>query len=252
MEYVRLATLAWAMDQSGDRTSSVGVWRSALTAAEGRLDRLETLARAAISWGRDDRAEEVLWSITALSVQSPTWVLQTLWAKSLKSGDTDRLRQLARLMLQANPKSAAARNNYIFLSLLKRTEEGSPHQAAEALYKENPVDASAVSTYALSLFLLSRPRAATEVMETLPAAKLREPSIAIYYGIFLAGAKRMLKAEEYLALGERWPLLPEEEAILERVMRKPAPAPPAAAPSVGPQKAAAAGAVQPIAPAGVR
>jgi hypothetical protein len=252
LDYVRLATLSWAVDQVGDRTSSLGIWRSAVTAAEGRLDRLETLARAAIAWGREDRAEEVLWNITALSIQSPTWVVQTLWAKSLKRGDTDRLRQLARFMLQANPKSVAARNNYIFLSLLKRTEEGSPHQAAEALYKENPVDASVVSTYALSLFLLSRPRAATEVMETLPAAKLREPSIAIYYGIFLAGAKRTLKAEEYLALGERWPLLPEEEAILERVIRKPAPAQPGAAPSAAPQKAAATGAVRPIAPAGVR
>ncbi len=220
MDYVRLATLAWAMDRSDDRAGAATVWKTAMTAAEGRLDRLETLARAAISWGWDSRAEEALWSITTLSVQSPTWVLQTLWTRSLKRGDTDRLRHVARLMLQANPKSVSARNNYIFLSLLKRTEEGSPHQAAETLYKENPVNPSVISTYALSLFLLGRPRAATEIMELLPAAHLREPSIAIYYGMFLAAAKRTGKAEEYLQLGERWPLLPEEEAILDRVMQK--------------------------------
>ena len=236
MDYVRLATLAWAMDRSDDRAGSANIWKSAMIAAEGRLDRLETLARAAIAWGWDARAEEALWSITSLSVQSPTWVLQTLWTRSLKRGDTDRLRNVARLMLQASPKSVAARNNYIFLSLLKRTEEGSPHEAAEALYKENPVNPSVISTYALSLFLLGRPRAATEIMEMLPAAHLREPAIAIYYGMFLAAAKRTAKAEEYLQLGERWPLLPEEEAILDRVMQKSPAVQPGSAPSSPSQK----------------
>jgi hypothetical protein len=206
-----------------------------MTAAEGRPDRMETLARAATTWGWDQRAEEALWNITTLRVQSPTWVLQNLWSRSLKRGDTNRLRAVARLMLQANPKSVAARNNYIFLSLLKRTEEGSPHEAAEALYRENPVNASVVSTYALSLFLLGRPRAASDIMETLPPAQLHEPSTAIYYGIFLAGAKRTVKAEEYLKLGEHWPLLPEEEALLDRIPQNtPPPAPSGSPPS--PQK----------------
>ena len=220
MDYVRLATLAWAVDQSGDRASSASIWKTAMSAAEGRLDRMETLARAATVWGWDARAEEALWNITSLSVQSPTWVLQSLWTKSLKRGDTDRLRHVARLMLQANPKSVAARNNYIFLSLLKRTEEGSPRQAAEALYNENPVTPSVISTYALSLFLMGRAPAAAETMERLPPAQLREPALAIYYGIFLAASKRPAKAEEYLQLGEHWPLLPEERAILDRVMEK--------------------------------
>ncbi len=221
MEYVRLGTLAWAMDQAGDRSGSAAVWKSAVAAAENRPERLETLARAATTWGWADRAEEVLWSIASSSVQSPTWVLQSLWVSSLKHGDTDRLRQLARLMLQANPKSVTVRNNYTFLSLLKRTEEGSPHQAAEALYKDNPTNPQVVSTYALSLYQLGRARAATEIMETLSPAQLREPSLAVYYGIFLAGARRAAKAEEYLLLGSKWEnLLPEEEAMLDRVLQR--------------------------------
>ena len=250
MDYVRLATLAWAVEKSGDRSGSVSIWKNAMTAAEGRLDRMETLARAAIAWGWDQRAEDALWSITTNSVQSPTWVLQTLWSKSLKRGDTDKLRQVARLMLNANPKSVSARNNYIFLSLLKRTEEGSPHEAAEALYKENPVNASAISTYALSLFQLGRPRAATEIMETLPQAQLREPSVAIYYGIFLAAAKRTAKAEEYLQLGEHWPLLPEEEVILDRVMQKTPPVAPSNSPSSPAPKAPTI--LRPSTPAGIK
>jgi hypothetical protein len=153
-------------------------------------------------------------------------VLQALWNRTLQRGDSDKLRTIARLMLQANPKGVTARNNYIFLSLLKRTEEGAPHLAAETLYKENPTNPTVVSTYGLSLFLLGRARAAEEVMETLQPAQLREPSLAFYYGIFLAGAKRGAKAQEYFQLAEKiYRLLPEEQALKDRVLQK-APAPP--------------------------
>lgn len=221
MEYVRLGTLAWAMDQSGDRAGSAAVWKSAVAAAENRPERMETLARAATTWGWADRAEEVLWSIATSNVQSPTWVLQSLWVSSIKHGDTDRLRQLARMMLQANPKSVTVRNNYTFLSLLKRTEEGSPHQAAYALWTENPTNPQVVSTYALSLYQLNRAKAATDIMETLSPAQLREPAHAVYYGMFLAGSRRIAKAEEYLLIGSKWDrLLPEEEAMLDRVLQR--------------------------------
>ncbi len=221
MEYVRLATLAWALENSGDHTGAANMWRNALASAESRIERVETLARSAISWGWNDRAEEALWKITTFSVQSPTWVLQALWTRTLQRGDTDKLRVIAQFMLQANPKSVTARNNYIFLSLLKRTEEGSPHVAAETLYKENPTNPTTVSTYALSLFLLGRTRAAAEVMETLQPEQLRDPSLATYYGIFLAGAKLNAKAEQYFQLaGKDFRLLPEERALKERVLKK--------------------------------
>ncbi len=242
MDFVRLATLAWAVEHTKDRTASTAIWKNALTAAEGRLDRLETLARSAMLWGREvpgwnDRAEEALWKITSLSVPSPSWVLQALWAKSLQRGDTDKLRLLARHMLQANPKGVTARNNYIFLSLLKRTEEGSPHQAAQALYNEEPKNPQVISTYALSLFLQGRARSAVDLMEGLKPEQLRDPSLNYYYGIFLAGAKRTAKAEEVLKLTDKsFRLLPEEVALRERVMQKAPAVKPGSSPSAPSQK----------------
>ncbi len=225
MDYVRLATLAWALENSGDHTGAASMWRNAMTAAESRIERMETLARSAITWGWIDRADDALWKITTFSVQSPTWVLQALWNRTLQRGDTDKLRTLARLMLQANPKGATARNNYVFLSLLKRTEEGSPHQAAEALYKESPTNPTFVSTYALSLFYLGRYRSAAELMETLQPEQLREPSIAFYYGVFLAGSKLPSKAEQYfkIAADKHYRLLPEEQALKDRALKKTSP-----------------------------
>lgn len=232
MDFVRLATLAWAVDNIKDHTASAQIWKNALIAAEGRLDRLETLARSAMKWGWNDRAEEALWKIASLSVQSPSWVLQALWTRSLQRGDTDKLRLLARLMLQANPKGVTARNNYIFLSLLKRTEEGSPHQAAQVLYNEEPKNPQVVSTYALSLFLQGRASSAVTLMEGLTPEQLRDRSLNYYYGIFLAGAKRTAKAEEILKLTDKsFRLLPEEEALRERVMKKAPPVKPGTPPS---------------------
>lgn len=218
MEYVRLATLAWAVDR-GDPAASAGIWKSAIAAAEGRTERMETLARAAVSWGWEQRAEDVLWNIASKSIQSPSWVLRALWTRSLKQGDTEKMRRVSQYMFEANSKSVSARNNYIFLSLLKRSDQGSPREAAEALYKANPMNPSVVSTYALSLFQLGRARAAAELMETLPPDKLREPSMAFYYGMFLVEAKRPTQGVEYLRLCKEWPLLHEENAMLVRVVQ---------------------------------
>jgi len=219
MDYVRLATLAWANEKLGDTRASTAAWKNALVATTGARDRIETLAKAALSWGWEQRAEDALWSLTT-GPHRPTWVLQTLWIKSLKRADTVKMQKIARLMVDANPKSVAARNNYIFLSLLLRSSDGSPHVAAETLFRENPTNPSAVSTYALSLFQLGRARAATEAMETLKPAQLHEPAVAIYYGSFLVAARRAARAEEYLEIGKQWPLLPEEQAMFQRISRE--------------------------------
>jgi hypothetical protein len=216
MDYVRLATLAWAIEKQGDHSEATAIWKKALAAAGGARDRVETLAKAALAWGWEQRAEEAMWILTA-GAHCPTWALQTLWISSLKRAETAKMQKIARLMVTLNPKSVPARNNYIFLSLLLRTSEGSPHVAAEALFRENPTNASVVSTYALSLFQLGRTRAAPEALETLKPEQLREPSVAIYYGSFLVAARRAARAEEYLKIGERWPLLPEEKAMFDRI-----------------------------------
>jgi hypothetical protein len=52
-------------------------------------------------------------------------------------------------------------------------------------------------------------------MQTLKPEQLREPSVARYHGILLVAAERGEEAGEYLALGEKGFLLPEEKALLD-------------------------------------
>ena len=102
-------------------------------------------------------------------------------------------------------------------SLLTHTEEGNPQQAAEALYKEHPENAIVASTYALALYQRGKPDAALAVMSALKPDDLRDPQVAIYYGMLLTAAGQAAKAEEFLQLGAGWQLLPEEKAMLARV-----------------------------------
>jgi len=53
-------------------------------------------------------------------------------------------------------------------------------------------------------------------MSTLRTDQLKEPPLAAYYGIFLAGGGEKSKAREYIELGRQTQLLPEERTLLDR------------------------------------
>jgi Flp pilus assembly protein TadD len=131
--------------------------------------------------------------------------------------DTMHLQMVAGMMARQNSQNLAIRNNYIFLSLLTRMEEGNPQKAAEALYQEYPNHAVVASTHGLSLYRQGRPEEAAAIMRSLKSEELRQPQVALYYGIFLTAAGQRDKGGENLQLAANWPLLPEEKALLHRV-----------------------------------
>ena len=49
--------------------------------------------------------------------------------------------------------------------------------------------------------------------------QLRTPEIAAYYGILLAAAGDQARAAEFLDLGEKATLLPQEKALVEKARR---------------------------------
>jgi hypothetical protein len=53
-------------------------------------------------------------------------------------------------------------------------------------------------------------------MNGLNGAQLHEPSLAAYYGVFLAAAGYTAKAREYLKVAASAKLLPEESALLAK------------------------------------
>lgn len=219
MDYLRRAFLARTLERLDEPEESAGEWKTALAAAHSSRDtaqRIERLARVASSWGWDARAEEILWEMAGYD-GCPRWALDTLWAAAFKRGDTGKLHKVSVSIVKARPKDRAARNNSVFLSLLTRTEEGNPKQAAAALFKDYPGNPHVAATYALSLHQQGKAAEAVAAMSALKPEELREPQVALYFGIALMAAGQSAKAKEYLELGSAWPLLPEEKALVARV-----------------------------------
>ena len=65
----------------------------------------------------------------------------------------------------------------------------------------------------------ARRRKRSKIIEGLTAEQLRQPEIAAYYGIILAAAGDRARAGEFLDLGEKATLLPQEKALLEKARR---------------------------------
>lgn len=234
-DHVRLAHLAHALENFGNIVAAETTWGRALAECHEKPERLAMLVRLAQAWRWDARAEITLRKLSA-DERTPLWMLDALWTIAGKSGDSAELHRLSRLIVKARPKNPMARNNFIRLSLLRRLDEGATHQLAAELFNERPTDIACAATYGLSLFLQDKVFDAVEVMQTFPAAQLREPEAALYYGIFLHASGDFAKAAEFLALAPGTTLLREEEDLIARIksesrfntltpVRKPAPQP---------------------------
>ena len=215
-DYLRRVFLVRALEHLGEEDEAAQEWTQAVAASRLSPQSLERLAKIAATWKWDRRAEEILWMLAA-GPQCPRWAADSLWKICLERGETARLHKLSAIIAKWDPKGIATRNNYAFLSLLIRSDEGNPHQVAEALHREHPEDVRLASTYGLSLYQQGKAEDAVAVMSALSPEELRRPQVALYYAVFLIGAGHADRAEEYVKLAAGSPMLPEEKALLDRV-----------------------------------
>ena len=197
VDYMRRAFLARSLERLGEPDKGAAEWKEAVSAARSSPDahvRLDQLARMAQAWGWEGRWEEVLWELSNSS-QCPRWVLDALWGIVFKAGETAKMQKVASLIAKADPGGVTSRNNYVFLSLLLRTEEGDPHRAAKAIFEENPANPDVATTYALSLHQQGKTGEAIAVMSALKPEDLHSPRAAFYHGVFLITAGRADDAE---------------------------------------------------------
>ena len=212
-EFLRQAYGARVLAKLDDAAGSTAAWEAALVLAKKSPEQLEALTRMALDWGWKQKAREVARSLSSYE-RCPRWVLDTLWAGSLKRGESSELYRLSNLLARADPKNIAHRNNAVFLGLLIRNKEATAHEMASALYREAPGNANVVATYGLSCFQRGRAAEAVTLMETLKPEQLHEPGTARYYGIFLAAAKKFDQARIWLEVGAKGEMLPEERALM--------------------------------------
>ena len=217
-DYMRRAFLARALERLNEADNSAREWNDGISAARSHGDphlRLEKMAHLAIAWGWEQRAMDVMWPLTN-SPDCPRWVLDALWKQSLARSDTVQLQKLAALLVQADSRSIAFRNNHAFFSLLVHSEDGNPHRQAERLFGENPGNADVAITWGLSLYERGRVAEAAAVTGGLTPAQLRQPQAALYHAIFLTAGGENAKAAEFLTIARGRQMYPEEKTLLDR------------------------------------
>ena len=214
MEFLRLALLSLALEHLGDWANSKRTWDSAVETAQARPELLERLATLARSWSWKERTEEVLWKL-APSEWCPRWAMDYLWSAALARGDTAKLYETSKLLRRAQPDDITGRNNELGLALLSGQGGAATWQLAETLFKENPKHAFAAATHAFALYQQRKAKEAVAILENFPPEELRKPSIAQYYGIFLAATGQAEHAMEYLQLASTTAQLPEEKRLVE-------------------------------------
>ena len=214
LEFLRHAYLSRALRERGDSLSSRSEWNTALQEAGNNGERLFALEQDVVKWGWKKEAEDLLW-LLGKDPEKQTSALAALNQYYTQKGATGDLYRVVARLCEIKADDENAQNNLAQLSLLLNLNTERAHTTAKELYKKDPKNAVFASTYAFSLYRTGRYQEAAKVMNELNPDELRNPSIAAYYGIFLAAAGDKSRAAEYLERGSQAQLLPEEKSLLQ-------------------------------------
>lgn len=214
-ESVRLALRAKAARETGDDMGFEKSWVAAVGEAAGKTEHLNLLQRLALQWNWPEKATGVLWRL-AENPDAQRDALQTLYGYYAGKRDATGMYRVLSRLFTVMPNDPAVRNNFAQISLLLKAETFRAGGIARDLHEAHPHDAAYASTYAFSLYRAGDVRGAVKVMSQLTPEQLHDPSVAAYFGLFLAAAGQNEAAAESFEVAEKAKLLPEEEELVAR------------------------------------
>ena len=215
LDAVRLGMMSLASwKEFGDKRQST-TWQQAIVLAARSPTTLNTLAQLAAEWGWKEETEDVLW-FTVEKYPSESWPLTALERLYTGQRDTAGLWRVFRAKVQKDPTDTQAQNNFAMVSMLLGVELADAQQTAAKLHAADPNDPVLASTYAFSLYLQGRPKEAAQTLRALGLDQLDNPSLAAYYGVFLAATGDKQTAQSYLNKSAKALLLPQELELVDR------------------------------------
>ncbi len=218
-ESLNLAWRAKVADESSDAVGREKFWTEAVAKARGQSEQSNLLASLAFQWHWPEKATAVLWTCSEQrETQLPA--LKALYLYYTKQRDTTGTYRVLGKLVELLPDDLSIRNNFILISLLLQTEPARMRTMAQELNQKEPGNGSFASTYAFALYQTGDTAGALRVFSALSPEQLRDPAIALYYGVILAGAGHKQEAAEALAKTGGAKLLPEERALVESVRAK--------------------------------
>jgi tetratricopeptide (TPR) repeat protein len=214
-DFLRRAYLARALRGQDKKFPAEQEWLAAQKEASAQPGSLLVLARTIAAWGWETETVDLLW-VLAKSDDTKLEALQTLYQHYAKQGDTSGLYRTLLRLVEILPGDLALQNNLAQVSLLLGADVERARKIAAEIKEKEPSNGAYVSTYAFSLYTKGDIKGALKAMDQLSQDQLRDPSVAVYYGLVLAAAGQKEKAHEYLGRATQANLLPEEKALVER------------------------------------
>lgn len=218
VDFLRNALSARALREQGNDSDSSAQWNEAVKKVAPNSRHILLLTETVEKWGWRGEAIELLW-LAAKDPLKGDEALRTLYRYFAKNGDTENLYRVLLHRSEQRPDDRNIQNNFAQLSLLLNLNVDRAQRVARDLFEKEPANPAYVSTYSFALYQQGDTKKARKTIETLSDAQLHQPEIAAYYGIILAASAEPARAGEFLDLGEKATLLPQEKALLEKARR---------------------------------
>lgn len=216
-DYLRNALHARASRELGNEPEAAAQWNEAMKKIAGDSRQALSLAETVEKWGWRTEAIDLLWIVAKDPVKGDE-ALRALYGYFAKNADTENLYRVMLHQMELHPTDRNVQNNFAQLSLLLNLNADRGQKIAREVYEQDPKNAAYVSTYAFALHVAGDTKKGLKILETLTPEQLHTPEIAAYYGILLAAAGDA-RAAEFLDLGEKATLLPQEKALIEKARR---------------------------------
>ena len=218
VDFLRSALSARALREQGNEAEAASQWNEAIKKISANLRHTMMLAETVEKWGWRHEAIELLWLVAKDPVKGEE-ALGALYRYFAKNADTENLYRVLLRRMELQPNDRNVQNNYAQLSLLLNLNTERALKIAHEIHEKEPANAAYASTYAFALHVQGDTKKAVKVFEGLTDQQLHQPEIAAYYGIILAAAGEHARAGEFVDLGEKATLLPQEKALLEKARR---------------------------------
>ena len=222
VDFLRSALQARALRELGNEPEAAAHWNEALKKVSADPRQAMTLAETVEKWGWRTEAIDLLWVVAKDPVKGGD-ALRALYGYFARNNDTENLYRVLLHQIERYPNDPNVQNNFAQLALLLNLNADRGRNAAREVYEKDPKNPAYASTYAFALHTAGDTKKALKVLETLTPEQLHTPEIAAYYGILLAAAGDQARAGEFLDLGEKATLLPQEKVLLEKARRSLAP-----------------------------
>ncbi len=218
IDFLRIALYARALRELGKTPEFTVQWNQAVKKVTPNAEQVLMLSETAAKWGWREEAINLLWLAAKDSVKGEV-ALRTLYDYFEKAGDTQNLYRVLLHLEELRPENRDVQNNVAQVSLLLNLDIDHGQKLAHDLYEKEPKNAAYVSTYAFALYLRGEAPKAAKLFNGLSEVQLREPTIAVYYGIILAAVGDRDRATQFLEVGRKASLLPEEKALVDKARR---------------------------------